>query len=62
MELTLETRAYYRNRRSKKPTRRAGWWFSQMRRAVDRAMDWSPKPVAPAHQVYFSLDRQSPNW
>ena len=23
---------------------RAHWWFEQMRRAVDRALDWTPLP------------------
>jgi hypothetical protein len=62
MELGLETRALRLRRRAKKPTRRAGWWFGQMRRVVDRAIDWSPRPVPPANQVYLALDRQSPNW
>jgi hypothetical protein len=64
MELRLELRAKYRNSRGKKPARRAGWWFSQMRRAVDRAMDWTPRPIPRANQVYFSMERQteSPNW
>jgi hypothetical protein len=61
MELGLETRNLNR-RRAKKPTKRAGWWFSQMRLAVNRAMDWDPRPTSHSHQVYFSLDRQSPNW
>jgi hypothetical protein len=64
MELSLEIRANYRNRRSKKPTRRAGWWFTQMRQAVDRAIEWTPRPMPRANQVYFTLDRrtESPNW
>jgi len=64
MELSLEIRANYRGRRSKKPTRRAGWWLTQMRQVVDRAIDWRPQPIPRAHQVCFVLDRQSQstNW
>ena len=36
MELSLEIRGNFRGRRSKRPTRRAGWWFTQMRQVVDR--------------------------
>jgi hypothetical protein len=62
MELSLETRANNRRRRAKRTARRAGWWFSQMRTAVDPAIDWTPRPAPPAHQAYFALDQQSPNW
>jgi hypothetical protein len=64
MELSLKIRADYRDRRRKKPTRRAGWWFSQMRQAVDRAIDWTPRQMPRANQVDFSLDRrtEAPNW
>ncbi|HEY6226855.1 MAG TPA: hypothetical protein VI282_07015 [Verrucomicrobiae bacterium] len=60
MELNIVMRANYRNGRSKKP--RAGWWFSQMRRVVDSAIDWTPKPMPRAHQVYITLDQQSSNF
>jgi hypothetical protein len=62
MELTLEIRMNRGARHTKRPTRRAGWWFSQMRQTVDRAIDWTPQPLPKRHQVYFALDRQSPNW
>ena len=63
MELTLETQVQNTGRtRRKAQSRRAGWWFGQMRRVVDKAMDWSSNPAPRAHQVHFSLDRQSPNW
>jgi len=64
MELTLEIRVHNRNRRSKKPSRRSGWWFTQMRQVVDRAMDWTPRPTPRVQQVSLFLDRQSqsPNW
>lgn len=33
----------------------ARWWFDQMRRAVDQAMDWSPAPSARAEQAHLPL-------
>jgi hypothetical protein len=33
---------------------RAQWWFRQMRRVVDRAMDWQTPP-ARAEQGYLTL-------
>jgi hypothetical protein len=62
MELSIETRAFNRNRRSKRPSRQSNWWFRQMRQVVDRAIDWTPRETPRAHQVYFSLDQRSPNW
>ncbi|HUS35826.1 MAG TPA: hypothetical protein VM680_10795 [Verrucomicrobiae bacterium] len=62
MELSIEARALNRNRRAKRPSRRSQWWFRQMRQVVDRAIEWSPRPTPRAHQVYFSMDRQAPNW
>jgi len=62
MELNIVTRANFRNRRSKKPTRRAGWWFRQMRRVVDSAIDWTPRPMPRAHQVYFTLEQGPSNF
>jgi hypothetical protein len=61
MELTLAGGNSPRSRRKAAP-RRAGWWFGQMRRVVDQAIDRKPRPAARAHQVYFTLDRMSPNW
>jgi hypothetical protein len=40
--------------RSRKKAR-AQWWFSQMRRVVDAAMEWKPAPDARPEQVYLSL-------
>jgi hypothetical protein len=34
---------------------RAQWWFTQMRRVVDRAVAWPSIPPAPPEQVYMSL-------
>lgn len=33
----------------------ARWWFDQMRRAVDQAMDWTPTPSARAEQAHLPL-------
>jgi len=38
---------------------RSEWWFKQMRRAVDCAMDWQPSPKARPEQVHLKL---SPRW
>jgi hypothetical protein len=61
MELTLANASKTVNAR-KTRTRRAGWWFGQMRSAVNKAMDWKPRPAPPSHQVYLSLDRGEPKW
>ncbi len=34
---------------------RAQWWFTQMRRVVDRAVAWHSIPPAPPEQVYLTL-------
>jgi hypothetical protein len=34
---------------------RAHWWFAQMRRVVNQALDWKPVPAARAEQGYLSL-------
>ena len=36
---------------------RAKWWFAQMRRAVETAVDWQPTPVAPPEQTWFAEAR-----
>jgi hypothetical protein len=63
MELTLvKTIAGSKNNRQNR-TRRAGWWFGQMRQVVDRAIDRKPRPTPPTHQVYLALQQQhGPNW
>jgi hypothetical protein len=38
---------------------RAQWWFKQMRRAVDCAIEWKPSPNARPQQVHMKL---SPRW
>jgi hypothetical protein len=34
---------------------RAQWWFTQMRRVVDRAVAWRSVPPAPPEQVCLTL-------
>jgi hypothetical protein len=34
---------------------RAQWWFAQMRRVVDQALDWKPAPPARPEQSYLRL-------
>jgi len=36
---------------------RAAWWFQQMRRAVDSAVDWRPAPPARPEQTSLDLRR-----
>ncbi len=38
---------------------RAKWWFTQMRHAVDTAMEWQPAPAARPEQTYFAETRLS---
>ena len=42
-------------KRRESRAKRAQWWFGQMRRAVNRAMDWTAAPSARPEQVYFPL-------
>ena len=34
---------------------RANWWFTQMRRVVDRAVAWQTAPPVRPEQVYLTL-------
>jgi len=38
-------------------TSRARWWFQQMHRVVDRALDWTSATTPPAEQTYLRLVR-----
>lgn len=56
LEITLPIR----NRRSRPHSRpcripRARWWFSQMRRVVDDAMEWTPANSARPEQTHLPL-------
>ena len=37
---------------------RAQWWFRQMRRVVDQALDWRPIPTVRPEQGYLTLARR----
>ena len=34
---------------------RAQWWFAQMHRVVDAAVEWRPTPPARPHQQHLAL-------
>ena len=56
LEISLTSR-YRRGRRPVRPCRvpRARWWFSQMRRVVDQAADWTPAPNVQGEQIHLPL-------
>ncbi len=60
MELGLNgtIRCAVNNQRQRRLSR-AQWWFAQMRRAVDCALDWEPSPNARPEQVHMKL---TPRW
>ncbi|TAL00002.1 MAG: hypothetical protein EPO07_10240 [Verrucomicrobia bacterium] len=39
---------------------RAAWWFAQMRRLVDQAIDWQPAPPARPEQTWFADAHRQP--
>lgn len=47
------------NEKKQRRLSRAQWWFKQMRRAVDCALDWQPAPNARPDQVHMKL---TPRW
>jgi hypothetical protein len=59
MELTLPANAARlglgRHGRRNRRRQRAQWWFGQMRRVVDAALEWRPAPEARPEQVYLTL-------
>ena len=57
MELTLAntTPAYRRAVRRQRRLPSAHWWFDQMRKAVDEALDWQPAPPTRPAQTHLSL-------
>src|SRR5687767_1989087 len=44
-------------RRHQTTRARAAWWFQQMRRVVDSAVEWRPTPPARPEQVTLDLRR-----
>ena len=57
MELHFEAKAHTAQRLPRRTRRisRARWWFQQMRRAVDDALDWTPAPPARPEQAQLTL-------
>jgi hypothetical protein len=55
MELGLSTAQRLANSLNHRQRRlsRSRWWFAQMRRAVDTALDWQPAPPARPEQTWF---------
>ncbi len=57
MELTLAAKPPAARRAVRRQRRlpSAHWWFDQMRKAVDEAMDWQPAPPARPAQTHLLL-------
>ncbi len=56
MELGFSARhARRRQQKGLQRQRRAQWWFSRMRGAVNDALEWRPAPPARPEQVYMPL-------
>ena len=57
MELTLAARTPAPRRAVRRQRRlpSAHWWFDQMRKAVDEALDWQPAPTARPAQTHLSF-------
>lgn len=58
MELGLGSKTARRKALTRRQNRlqRAQWWFKEMRRVVNGAMDWSKVPNARPEQVYINLE------
>lgn len=59
MELGFNTKVCLTVRQRQRRMSRAQWWFKQMRRAVDCAIEWKPAPNARPEQVHMKL---TPRW
>ncbi len=58
MEMSFDRNAPARRPHGRQQRRsRAQWWFSQMRRVVDGALDWQVAPPARPEQIYLTLAR-----
>ncbi len=56
MELTLDARSRRAAQKDRRQRRqRAQWWFGQMRRVVNAAMEWHPESPGRPSQVYLEL-------
>jgi hypothetical protein len=56
LEMSLNNSLPYRRPSpSEQRRRRAQWWFAQMRRVVDHALDWRAAPAPRPEQTYLYL-------
>src|SRR5687767_2236975 len=55
---TLHSKLLTRNsrRRHQVARSRAAWWFGQMRKVVNAAVEWNPAPTARPEQTYITLE------
>jgi hypothetical protein len=61
MELSLSAKSQRLARQARRQRReRAQWWFAQMRRVVDAAMDWRPESKERPAQVHLALAAKRP--
>jgi len=61
MELSLNAKSRRLARQARRQRReRAQWWFAQMRRVVDSAMEWRPNAQGRPAQVYLALAAKRP--
>jgi hypothetical protein len=54
MEMGFSTRRAMKASNQRRRAQRAQWWFRQMRRVVDGAMEWQTPPARP-EQGYLTL-------
>jgi hypothetical protein len=61
MELGLNGKPRRLARQARRQRRqRAQWWFAQMRRVVQGAMEWRPESQGRPAQVYLELAAKQP--
>jgi hypothetical protein len=61
MEFGLNAKPHRLARQARRQRRqRAQWWFAQMRRVVESAMDWQPESQGRPAQVYLALAAKRP--
>jgi hypothetical protein len=61
MELSLTAKSQRLARQARRQRReRAQWWFAQMRRVVDAAMEWRPESQGRPAQEYLALAAKRP--
>jgi hypothetical protein len=61
MELSLSAKSHRLARQGRRQRReRAQWWFAQMRRVVDAAMEWRPESQGRPAQACMELVSKRP--